>query len=75
MLKLYNTKEAQEMRLALVEDRTVLRRIASKSESPFSYPPFLGRTKTKSLATCFSWARLFLCRRRLSRQCQNQKCR
>jgi len=47
------------MRLALVEDRTVLRRIASKSESPFSYPPFLGKTKTKSLAACFLTSEAF----------------
>jgi len=62
MLKLYNTKEAKEMRLALVEDRTVLCRIASKSEPVFSPPSSSDRTKTKGLATCFPRARPCLLR-------------
>jgi len=63
MLKVYNTNEAKEMRLALAKDQTALCRIAGKSEPVFSHPRSLGKTKTKGLAACFPRARPFLCRR------------
>jgi len=45
--KLYNTKEAKEMRLALVEDQTALYRIANKSEPLFISSPFVRQNENK----------------------------
>lgn len=47
ILKLYNTKRAKEMRLALVEDRTVPCRIANKSEPLFISSPFVRQNENK----------------------------